>query len=326
MATTVVVIAQGEMGAGIGQRLRVARRARPHLARGTQRGERRARGQRPAWKRSNDDARLVAEADFLLSVIPPGEAVPLRAPLRAASRGQREEAGLRRMQRHQRGARQGSGGDHRAHRRALRRWRHRRRARPRPRRRAGASMSRAPDAARALRLQRVWPRHPPGRGRRRRGVGGQMLLCRAHQGDAGAGRGADPRRDARRRGAGGAQGDLATSQPRSVRPISRARSPTCTARPIAGSRRWRRSATISASPSPARARSIAAWRGSTSIWREDADRRARRIPRTLSASRHALSRRRRYRRHLHRLRRDRRRRARSPPPSRPRRPTISRAA
>ena len=46
---------------------------------------------------------------------------------------------------------------------------------------------------------RIRARHAAGRGRHRRGLGAQMQLCRAHQGDAGAGRGADPGGDARGR-------------------------------------------------------------------------------------------------------------------------------
>lgn len=75
MATTVVVIAQGEMGAGIGSRLHAhgARVLTSLAGRSPASAERAARaGMEPV----GDDARLVAEADFLLSVIPPGEAVP----------------------------------------------------------------------------------------------------------------------------------------------------------------------------------------------------------------------------------------------------------
>ena len=75
MATTVVVIAQGEMGAGIGARLHAqgARVLTSLAGRSTATAERAAKaGMEPV----SDDARLVAEADFLMSVIPPGEAVP----------------------------------------------------------------------------------------------------------------------------------------------------------------------------------------------------------------------------------------------------------
>ncbi|HXQ53741.1 MAG TPA: DUF1932 domain-containing protein [Stellaceae bacterium] len=87
MATTIVVIAQGEMGAGIGQRL-VSRGARvlTSLAGRSEASAKRAAS--AGMEALNDDARLVAEADFLLSVIPPGEAVPFArrfAPHLAAS-------------------------------------------------------------------------------------------------------------------------------------------------------------------------------------------------------------------------------------------------
>ena len=75
MAITVAVIAQGEMGAGIGERLHAhgARVLTSLQGRSTASAERAAKaGMEPM----NDDARLVAEADFLMSVIPPGEAVP----------------------------------------------------------------------------------------------------------------------------------------------------------------------------------------------------------------------------------------------------------
>ena len=75
MATTVVVIAQGEMGAGIGSRLHAqgARVLTSLAGRSKASAERAAKaGMEPV----SDDARLVAEADFLMSVIPPGEAVP----------------------------------------------------------------------------------------------------------------------------------------------------------------------------------------------------------------------------------------------------------
>ncbi|HUK60311.1 MAG TPA: DUF1932 domain-containing protein [Stellaceae bacterium] len=75
MATTVVVIAQGEMGSGIASRLHAhgARVLTSLAGRSAASAERAAKaGMEPA----SDDAWLVAEADFLMSVIPPGEAVP----------------------------------------------------------------------------------------------------------------------------------------------------------------------------------------------------------------------------------------------------------
>jgi L-threonate 2-dehydrogenase len=73
--TTVVVIAQGEMGSGIAARLHAhgARVLTSLAGRSPASAERAAKaGMEPM----GDDARLVAEADFLMSVIPPGEAVP----------------------------------------------------------------------------------------------------------------------------------------------------------------------------------------------------------------------------------------------------------
>ncbi|HZT51620.1 MAG TPA: DUF1932 domain-containing protein [Stellaceae bacterium] len=87
MAPTVVVIAQGEMGSGIASRL-TSRGARVLTS---LKGRSPASAQRAAaagMEPVEDDARLVAAADILFSVIPPGEAVPLArrfAPVLAAS-------------------------------------------------------------------------------------------------------------------------------------------------------------------------------------------------------------------------------------------------
>jgi L-threonate 2-dehydrogenase len=87
MAATVVVIAQGEMGAGISSRLH-AHGARVLTSLAGRSAESAARAARAGVIAINDDARLVAEADFVLSVIPPGESVALArrlAPALAAS-------------------------------------------------------------------------------------------------------------------------------------------------------------------------------------------------------------------------------------------------
>jgi L-threonate 2-dehydrogenase len=87
MATTVVVIAQGEMGAGIGQRL-TTHGARVLTSLAGRSAASAARAASAGMEVVNDDARLVAEADFLLSVIPPGDAVPFArrfAPVISAS-------------------------------------------------------------------------------------------------------------------------------------------------------------------------------------------------------------------------------------------------
>jgi L-threonate 2-dehydrogenase len=86
MAITVAVIAQGEMGAGIGERLH-AHGARV-LTSLKGRGEAStARAAKAGMEPVSDDARLVAEADFLMSVIPPGEAVPFARRFAPALQG-----------------------------------------------------------------------------------------------------------------------------------------------------------------------------------------------------------------------------------------------
>jgi 3-hydroxyisobutyrate dehydrogenase-like beta-hydroxyacid dehydrogenase len=87
MATTVAVIAQGEMGAGIGERL-ASRGARVITSLAGRSAASAARAKAAGMEPIGDDTRLVAEADFLLSVIPPGEAVAFArrfAPALAAS-------------------------------------------------------------------------------------------------------------------------------------------------------------------------------------------------------------------------------------------------
>lgn len=74
MATTVAVIAQGEMGAGIGERL-AAHGARVLTSLAGRSAASAARAKEAGMEPVSDDARLVAEAQFLLSVIPPGEAI-----------------------------------------------------------------------------------------------------------------------------------------------------------------------------------------------------------------------------------------------------------
>jgi 3-hydroxyisobutyrate dehydrogenase-like beta-hydroxyacid dehydrogenase len=74
MATTIAVIAQGEMGAGIGERLS-AHGARVLTSLAGRSAASAARAQKAGMEPVSDDRRIVAEADFLMSVIPPGEAV-----------------------------------------------------------------------------------------------------------------------------------------------------------------------------------------------------------------------------------------------------------
>jgi L-threonate 2-dehydrogenase len=88
MTTTVAVIAQGEMGSGIGERL-AAGGARVLTSLAGRSAASAARAKTAGMENVSDDARLVAEAQFLLSVIPPGEAIPFArrfAPALAASK------------------------------------------------------------------------------------------------------------------------------------------------------------------------------------------------------------------------------------------------
>ena len=89
MADTIVVIAAGEMGAGIGKRLteRGARVLTSLKGRGAGSV---ARAQQAGMIDVADDTTLVAQADFILSVVPPGDALALaqrlKAPLAKATR------------------------------------------------------------------------------------------------------------------------------------------------------------------------------------------------------------------------------------------------
>ena len=87
MVTTIAVIAQGEMGAGIGERL-AAHGARVLTSLAGRSAASAARAQKAGMEPVSDDRRIVAEADFLMSVIPPGEAVAFArrfAPVLTAS-------------------------------------------------------------------------------------------------------------------------------------------------------------------------------------------------------------------------------------------------
>jgi 3-hydroxyisobutyrate dehydrogenase-like beta-hydroxyacid dehydrogenase len=87
MGLTVAVIAQGEMGSGIGARL-AAHGARVLTSLKGRSEASAARAAKAGMEPVGDDARLVALSDFLLSVIPPGEAVPFArrfAPVIVAS-------------------------------------------------------------------------------------------------------------------------------------------------------------------------------------------------------------------------------------------------
>jgi 3-hydroxyisobutyrate dehydrogenase-like beta-hydroxyacid dehydrogenase len=87
MAPTIVVIAQGEMGSGIGHRL-AANGVRVLTSLAGRSAASAARAAKAGMEALSDDAALVAAADFIVSVIPPGEAVPFArrfAPLIAAN-------------------------------------------------------------------------------------------------------------------------------------------------------------------------------------------------------------------------------------------------
>jgi 3-hydroxyisobutyrate dehydrogenase-like beta-hydroxyacid dehydrogenase len=83
MADTIVVIAAGEMGAGIGKRLteRGARVLTSLKGRGAASA---ARAAAAGMQDVEDDSALVAQADFILSVVPPGDALALAQRLRPA--------------------------------------------------------------------------------------------------------------------------------------------------------------------------------------------------------------------------------------------------
>ncbi|MFI4987066.1 MAG: DUF1932 domain-containing protein [Alphaproteobacteria bacterium] len=73
MAPTVVVIAMGEMGSAVGRRLR-ERGARVLTSLAGRGAASRARAERAGLGIVADDVTLVADADFVLSIVPPGEA------------------------------------------------------------------------------------------------------------------------------------------------------------------------------------------------------------------------------------------------------------
>jgi putative dehydrogenase len=89
MADTIVVIAAGEMGAGIGKRLseRGARVLTSLKGRG---GGSAARARQAGMIDVEDDVALIAEADYVLSVVPPGQAYALaerlKGPLSVSAR------------------------------------------------------------------------------------------------------------------------------------------------------------------------------------------------------------------------------------------------
>jgi 3-hydroxyisobutyrate dehydrogenase-like beta-hydroxyacid dehydrogenase len=89
MTDTIVVIAAGEMGAGIGKRL-TERGARVLTSLKGRGGGSAARAKSAGMTDIADDNALVADADFILSVVPPGQALALagrlKGPLAKAKR------------------------------------------------------------------------------------------------------------------------------------------------------------------------------------------------------------------------------------------------
>jgi L-threonate 2-dehydrogenase len=83
MAPTIVIIAQGEMGGGTGQRLH-ERGARVLTSLVGRSAASAARAAKAGMQAIDDDAKLVAGADFVLSVVPPGEVLTLAARLAPA--------------------------------------------------------------------------------------------------------------------------------------------------------------------------------------------------------------------------------------------------
>jgi len=83
MASTIVVIAAGEMGAAIGQRLRL-RGATVRTALKGRSAATIARAQAAGLIAVEDDAKLVENTDFVLSVMPPGQAKGLAQRLAPA--------------------------------------------------------------------------------------------------------------------------------------------------------------------------------------------------------------------------------------------------
>ncbi len=77
MTDTIVVIAAGEMGAGIGKRL-TERGARVLTSLKGRGGGSAARAKQAGMIDVDNDDALVAEADFVLSVVPPGQAAVAR--------------------------------------------------------------------------------------------------------------------------------------------------------------------------------------------------------------------------------------------------------
>ena len=98
MTPTVAIIAPGNMGAGIGQRLTEHKvSVLTTLAGRSAASADRARSAAMAAV----EERQLMEADFLLSIVPPGEALALAQPPGAAACRRQQQADLCRLQRGQ---------------------------------------------------------------------------------------------------------------------------------------------------------------------------------------------------------------------------------
>ena len=95
MTPIVALIAPGNMGSGVAQRL-TENNVRV-LTSLTGRSEASAKRARAAGMTAVTDAQLT-EADFLMSIVPPGDALGLAKRLAPRSDRRQQEAGLRRMQ------------------------------------------------------------------------------------------------------------------------------------------------------------------------------------------------------------------------------------
>ena len=185
MNPVVAVIAPGMMGAAVGKRLadhglKVLTSLKGRSAETTARAKTAGMAVR---QRRGDRSNRFHPVDPA-----PRRRGRARAAVRARAHRQQQQAGLRRLQR-------GEPADGRAHRRrrhadrlALRRRRHHRR--PTQARRCRSALLRLRPARAALRqAQGLRPRRARARGPHDRGLGDENVLCRHHQGHAGAGRG-----------------------------------------------------------------------------------------------------------------------------------------
>ena len=167
----------------------------PDLARGTQRAKPSARAQAASMVSA---ARRGDRGERFHSVDPAaGRRARFGAALRAGAHREQQQAGVRRLQRGEPGHRRAHRRRHRADRLAVRRCRHHRLTTEAGRRRPALLRFRSAGAA-LCQAQGLRARRAGARGSVERGLGDEDVLCRHHQGDAGAGCRDAARRDARR--------------------------------------------------------------------------------------------------------------------------------